>query len=197
MTNFEELVGAEPPSAERDRLLSVHYLLVETGPPPEISRDLEAGPTLAMTLSRWKSGKRRRRPYVLGALAAAILALVIGIGSSVHTGHRYPTISMRGTGFASAASGTLEFLPSKGATQRMRLEVTGLQPFGKSRYVVYLVRNGVRVASCGSFTVKNADGTETVNNLVSPGRYRTGDTWIVAAPTRNGPGPTVLVTNNI
>jgi hypothetical protein len=49
---FEEIVGADVEAAERARLARVHSLLVQAGPPPELSPGLESGPTLGMTLGR-------------------------------------------------------------------------------------------------------------------------------------------------
>ena len=53
--NLDELVGTDTTGAERERLQHVHDLLLEAGPPPELSPELEAGPNLKMTV-----GKRRR-----------------------------------------------------------------------------------------------------------------------------------------
>ncbi len=50
--DFDDLVGTDVEQAERERLRRVHDLLLEAGPPPELSPEIELGPTLAMTLSR-------------------------------------------------------------------------------------------------------------------------------------------------
>ncbi len=193
MTGFDELVGAEPTGAERERLRNVHDLLLQAGPPPELSPELAAGPTLAMTLSRIGRLRRQRPRYVLIAAAAALAALIIAFSTGLHGhGSRYPTIAMRGTSFASGATGTLELLPSKDARQRMRLEVNGLPSLGQRRYIVYLVRNGRPVAPCGSFTVADSRRTLTVK-LMSPYRLESSDSWVVTAQPRNGTGPGVTV----
>ena len=57
---FEELVGADVGQEERARLQRVHELLVLAGPPPELTPELETGPTLAMTLGRRPARARRR-----------------------------------------------------------------------------------------------------------------------------------------
>jgi len=75
--NLDELVGAETTGAERERLQHVHDLLLEAGPPPELSPELEAGPKLKMTV-----GKRRRvvKQRALLLLAAALTLSLIFLG---------------------------------------------------------------------------------------------------------------------
>ena len=71
--DFDQLIGADVEGAERARLQRVHALLVQAGPPAELSPELEAGPSLRLTLVR----RRRsvRRPVLLLAAAIVILAL--------------------------------------------------------------------------------------------------------------------------
>jgi hypothetical protein len=188
MTSFDELVGTEPTGAERERLRDVHDLLWEAGPPPEVPPELLNGPTLAMTLSRSRARldvKRRRLP-ILTIAAAVLVGLIIGVGAALHRGQKYPSIAMRGESIAAGASGTLELLPParSGARQRMLLEVTGLPP-SKTPYVVYLVRNGRRVASCGRFVVSST-GHRLTEHLTSPYATRSADTWIVTIHTLAG-----------
>jgi hypothetical protein len=192
MTGFDELIGAEPTGAERARLRNVHELLVDAGPPPELTPEMEAGHTRDMTLARARKSSRRRRHIVLGAVAAALVVAIIvpGVGSRSGTSTRYPTLFLRGTASAPAAKGQLAIL-SRGASPRLKLEVKGLPPL-KKRYVVYLVRDGHPVAPCGSFTVSNPN-RELTKKLVSPYRLEQSDTWIVTVP-HNGktPGLTVM-----
>ncbi len=193
MTGFDELVGAEPTGAERERLRDVHNLLLQAGPPPELSPELASGPTLAMTLGRIGRIKHRRPRYVLIATAAAFVVLLAGIVTGLHGhGSRYPTITMHGTSFAVGATGSLELLPSTGARQRMQLDVKGLPALGKQRYVVYLVRNGRLIAPCGSFSVPSTNRSLKVE-LLSPYRVESSDTWVVTAPKRGSTGPGVTV----
>jgi len=72
--NLDELIGADTAGAERERLQRAHEMLLEAGPPPELSDKLEAGPTLALTLAK---PRRVARPRALLLLAAA---LAIGWG---------------------------------------------------------------------------------------------------------------------
>src|SRR5260221_334334 len=72
--DFDELLGADVAHDERERLRRVHELLLEAGPPPEVSPEIAYGPTLGTTLSRRGSGRVRRRVLLL---AAAVLVLAI------------------------------------------------------------------------------------------------------------------------
>ena len=47
--DFDELVP-DAEEGERERLRRVHDMLVAAGPPPELTPQMEAGPTLAMTI---------------------------------------------------------------------------------------------------------------------------------------------------
>ena len=61
--DLEDLVGADLDLSERERLRRVHDLLLQAGPPPELSPEIEAGPTLAMTLG---ARPARGRGFVAG-----------------------------------------------------------------------------------------------------------------------------------
>ena len=47
--DFDELVGKEVPEHERERLKRTHELLVQAGPPPELSPALETVPRIEET----------------------------------------------------------------------------------------------------------------------------------------------------
>src|SRR3954451_6303548 len=79
MTNapdFDELVG-DVAEDERARLEHVHALLIEAGPPPELSPELAAGPDVLMTY-RNRPQRRTRRTMLLLAAAIAIAAVFFG-----------------------------------------------------------------------------------------------------------------------
>ncbi len=81
---LDELIGADTTGAERQRLQHVHELLLEAGPPPELSPELEEGPKLGMTMGKTRRGVFKQRAMVL--LAAAILVFMIFVGGYVaHT----------------------------------------------------------------------------------------------------------------
>jgi hypothetical protein len=200
---LNELIGDEATGAERQQLQRMHEMLLEAGPPPEISAELEKGPTLGMTLSR----KPRRRPRAMILLAAALLVgLVFFAGYSVRsnksaTGVSKPKIAvaLTGTKLAPAAQGTIQVwnAPDDNGNWPMTLRAVGLpklQPH--TFYEVYLVRNGKPWGSCGTFRV---GGTGSANQwvtvtLTAPYTLHKGDTWVVTRPGAGGddPGPTVL-----
>lgn len=185
---FDDLVDDDLSPAERERLQRVHDLLVTAGAPPELSPQLERGPTLAMTLSHRRRGGRRR--IALLAAAAALLAVVFiagytagNNGDSLAGSH---TLTLRGT---SAAPGALASLVIKSADAAgnwpMRLSVTGLPRLPKHGYYeVYLTRNGKLFAPCGVFVVKNKSSAVSVQ-LNAPYHIRKGDSWVV---TKQLPG---------
>lgn len=202
--NLDELIGADPRGAERERLQRAHEMLLEAGPPPELSDKLEAGPTLAVTI-----GKRRRapKPRALLLLAAALAIFVVffagyGIGNhrsgkSTHT--RVLAQALKGTSLAPQAEGTLQVWSSQdGSNWPMTLSVVGLPKLPPHNYYdVYLFRDG-KVQSwgtCGAFRVGDSDsaGGLTVT-LTSPYPLEKGDSWVVTRPGRRGvePGQMVL-----
>jgi hypothetical protein len=184
--DFEELVGSDVEGAERARLQRVHSLLVQAGPPPEISPAIEAGPTLGMTMNRRPARVRRR--VLLLAAAVAIVALAFlggylaGNGGSSTSGK---VLQLTGTPAAPSALASLQIEPRDAAGNwPMRLSVKGLpQLHGHWSYEVYLVRNGKPYAPCGSFKV--ATGQATVVQLNAPYKLEHGDSWVVL---RDKPG---------
>jgi hypothetical protein len=198
---LDDLIGADESGAERQRLQHVHELLLEAGPPPELSPELEGGPTLGMTLAR----PRRRKPRALLLLAAALaVALVFFAGYSVRSnksGKQASTpvvaVSLTGTRIQPQAEGALRIWNSKdGSNWPMTLTVAGLPQLPPhSYYEVYLFRGGKIQGSCGMFRIgeSGASGSATVT-LTSPYQLEPGDTWVVTRPGAGGaePGPTVL-----
>jgi hypothetical protein len=202
--NLDDLIGADATGAERQRLQHVHELLLEAGPPPEISAELEAGPTLGMTLSR-----RRRKPRTMLLLAAAVaLALVFFAGYSVRSqggkstagrGRPVMAVALEGTSLAPAAQGTIQVwnAADNNGNWPMTLSAVGLPKLPPhSTYEVYLVRNGKPWGSCGSFRVggTGSSNQEVTVTLTAPYSLHKGDTWVVTQPGAGGaePGQTVL-----
>jgi hypothetical protein len=195
---LNELIGDEVTGSERQQLQHVHEMLLESGPPPEISADLERGPTLAMTLSR---KPRRRRPRAMILLAAALMVVLVffaGYSVSNHgKGGRTSiaeAVALQGTRLAPHAQGTLQVWTSNdGSNWPMTLSVAGLPQ--NNYYEVYLVRGGKIRGSCGMFRVgdSRSSGNVTVS-LTSPYQLEQGDSWVVTRPVAGGaePGPTVL-----
>jgi hypothetical protein len=199
---LDELIGAESSGAERQRLQHVHELLLEAGPPPELSPELEAGPNLKMTM-----GKRRRvvkqRAMLLLAAAIAVLAVFIGGylaanrgGNSRAGGKPVIAQTLKGTPLVPNAQGKLEVWSSKdGHNWPMTLSVVGLpQLRPHTYYEVYLVRHGRPWGSCGTFRVGSSSDQPVTVTLSAPYSLRKGDSWVVTRPGQGGtePGTTVL-----
>jgi hypothetical protein len=200
---LDDLIGDEATGAERQQLQHVHELLLEAGPPPELSAELEAGPTLGMTLSR-----KRRKPRGMLLLAAAVmLALVFFAGYSVRShgsgkntsGPPVMAVALKGTPLAPAAQGTIQVWNATDGNGNwpMTLRAVGLPKLPPQNYYeVYLVRNGKPWGSCGTFRVGGTGSSdqEVTVTLSAPYSLRKGDTWVVTRPGPGGaePGRTVL-----
>jgi hypothetical protein len=195
--DFDELVGLDVERGERERLRRVHELLLQAGPPAELSPELEAGPTLAMTLG----GRQRHVHRRLMLLAAAIAVLALAFLGGYLAGNRggglasARTLSLVGTSLDPSALASLRIDPADEAGNwPMRLNVTGLPRLPlHGYYAVFLVRNGKIYAPCGTFLAAGkARGTSVTLN--APYRLEHGDTWVVTKqlPGHREPGPVVL-----
>ena len=196
--DFDQLVGADVEAAERARLQRVHALLVQAGPPAELSPELEA-PALGLTLGRRSGARPMRRGVLLLAAAISILALAFvggyiagnGGGSGAASGK---LLKLTGTPAAPSALASLQLEPVDTAGNwPMRLTVTGLPKLhGRSYYEVFLVRDGKPYAPCGGFKV--ASGRATTVDLNAPYRLKHGDTWVVTlqVPDTRRPGTVVM-----
>lgn len=198
---LDELIGSEATGAERERLQRAHELLLQAGPPPELSDELEAGPTLKMTM-----GKRRHatKPRAMLLLAAALAVVVVffagytlgGNGGGSRKQDFARSQALQGTALVPQAQGTLEVWNSKdGHNWPMTLTVVGLPELPpRSYYEVYLVRHGKLGGSCGLFRVGSSSQDPVTVTLSSPYQLRPGDSWVVTRPGRHDtePGPTVL-----
>jgi hypothetical protein len=194
---FDDLVGSDLPGEERERLERVHELLVQAGPPPELTPELEHGPTLAMTLGRPKRHRQRRVALLAAALVVLALVFVAGFvagnnGDSLTGTH---TLKLHGTARApdALASLVLKTTDPAGNTP-MRLSVTGLPKLpAHGYYEVYITRHGKPWASCGVFVVKSESGAVSVD-LNAPYSLEKGDGWVVTKqlPHAHEAGPIVL-----
>ena len=195
--NLDELIGTDVPGAERERLQRTHEMLLEAGPPPELSPKLEEGPTLGMTLQRRRAVKRRA--MLLLAAALAVVAVFLGGyvvanqgGSSPAASHK---LELKGTGPARNAQATLEVWESNSGNWPMTLTAVGLPQLPKHRYYeVYLVRHGKPWGACGAFRVEGNPQQPVTVTLTAPYTLQKGDSWVVTRPGRSGsePGKTVL-----
>jgi hypothetical protein len=187
--DFDELVGAELPDDDRERLLRVHELLLQSDPPPALSGpDLEPAVAKAAPSPRAEAGRvrrlhpRRRRVLALG-LAAALLVAAFGLGALVGNRTGGPsstfTVSMHGTPAAAEASASLAvYTLDAGGNWPMQVRVTGLAPAANGNpYELWLTKNGKLAELCGSFRT-GTDGSATVP-MNAPYRFKDYDGWIV------------------
>jgi hypothetical protein len=195
--DFDELVGADLPAAERVRLLRAHEALLAAGPPPELPPSLEHPPDPEPRVSFLP---QRRRFTAIGIAAALALAafgggwLAGGRGGGFHAAFTKP---MHGTALAPSALATIRIADKDGAGNwPMRFSVNGLKalPAG-GYYELYLSRHGKPIATCGTFTVH---GGTTVVRLNAPYNLRKFDGWLVtrhdAGGARGETGAVVMTT---
>jgi hypothetical protein len=164
--DFEELVGTDVPAGERDRLRRAHDLLIEAGPPPELSPDLDAVPWPDEAISPTKPKRSFfRRPVVLAAgfATALVIGLLLGqaTNSNVTSIDAVRTVKLAGTQLASNASGKLELgKADHHGNWPMVLHVRNLKRLPEGGYYdLYLTKKGKPIVLCGTF---NVDGDTAV-----------------------------------
>ncbi len=178
--DFDELVGATLDAGDRERLLRVHELLIQAGPPP----DLGTEPTVVPL-------HPRRRRAVLVALAAALGIGLFAAGWVVgDAGDRpgtFEVVAMTGTAYTTGLRGSITIFDVDDAGNwPMRLEVVGLEPSpDRKRFELWLTKKGELAAYCGNFLAE-ADGT-TVVPLNAPYRFSDFDGWVVVAEGSKSP----------
>jgi hypothetical protein len=194
---LDELIGADTSGAVRERLQRAHDMLLEAGPPPELSPKLEEGPTLGMTLSKRRAVKRRAM-LLLAATLAVVGVFLAGYAVANRGGGGTPasaTLALKGTKEAPNAQATLEVWQSQAGNWPMTLTTVGLPQLPEhSYYEVYLVRDGKPWGACGAFRVGENSQQPVTVTLTAPYTLEKGDSWIVTRPAAGGtdPGKTVL-----
>jgi hypothetical protein len=199
---FDELVDAETTGEERERLRHVHELLLEAGPPPELTPKLRTAPGSSGVVRLQRRRVMKRRGLLLLAAAVSIVA-VFAAGYAVANGRHggsstvssgiAKTLELKGTRLAPTAHATLDVWKPQAGNWPMTLSVTGLHKLPqRAYYYVYLMRDGKPWAPCGSFRVASASQALTLT-LNAPYKLRKGDTWVVTrALAGSEPGKTVL-----
>ena len=164
--DFDDLVGGNVPSGERERLRRAHNLLIEAGPPPELSPEMDAVPwpddALEPLVGRRRS--KGRRPLLLAAAIATAIVAGFLLGQATSTTNSGTSIGSRdvvqlhGTALAHEALATLKLGKADAAgNQPMLLHVSGLPKLAKGGYyALYLTRHGHPVVSCGTINVSGA-----------------------------------------
>jgi hypothetical protein len=205
--DFDELVGGEVSGEERERLRRAHELLVQSGPPPELSPELEQVPWPEEALQPLgllrTSRQRKGRPWVQVALAAAAVLLVgflLGQAFSSRSGSFTTThvVRMHGTkaapnAFAAVALGR----EGRDGNWPMQVTVRDLPPAQNGYYDLWLSSHGKPVALCGTFNTHLTGDTSVRMSAAYDLRQLKFDGWIVTRHTAGTPerqSPTVLTT---
>jgi hypothetical protein len=193
--DLRDLLGDDVPAAELERLKRVHELLVEAGPPPELSTELVEPPAPERTVALLP--RRHWRP--LAALAAALALAAFGAGwlassagDSDDAGFAIDFhVPMHGTAAAPNAVASIAVGErDESDNWPMAMTIRGLPTLPKGQqYELWLTRNGKLVESCGVFRT-NGDSVVYLN---APFRLR-GKGWAV---TRAGDQRLLLRTTEI
>lgn len=163
--DFDELVGYNVPAEERDRLRRAHDLLVEAGPPPELSPEQEAVPwpddALQPLFGRRREHKARRPVLLAAALATAIfVGFLLGQATTSDNSSvsATKTVELHGTPLARNALATLKLGKEDAAGNwPMVLHVTGLPRLEHGGYyALFLTKGGEPLVSCGTINVSGA-----------------------------------------
>ena len=206
--NFDELVGGEVTGDERERLRRTHELLVQAGPPPELSPELEKVPwpdEALKPLGLFRAPRQRKgRPWFQVALAAAavlVVGFLLGQAFSSRSGSFTAThvVKMHGTKAEPNAFAAVELgREGRDGNWPMQVTVTGLPPAQDGGYYdLWLSQHGKPVALCGTFNTHLTGDTSVRMSAAYDLSQLKFDGWIV---TRHTPGvperqtPTVLTT---
>jgi hypothetical protein len=160
--DFDDLIGEGVPAEERARLLNAHRLLVEAGPPPELSPELDSVPWPEESQTPLLRPKQRR-PLLLAAAIVTALGIGFLLGqSTAPSSSKMQTVrvvKLAGTPLDSDARATLELGKADAdGNWPMILRARGLQQLAEGGYYdLYLTKNGRPVVLCGTFNVKGAE----------------------------------------
>jgi hypothetical protein len=186
--DFDDLVGKDVPDEERARLLRAHRLLVEAGPPPELSPELDSVPWPEDSQMPLLKPKQRRPLLLAAAIATAIgIGFVLGqsTSSSSSSMEAVRVVQLAGTPLDSDARATLKLGKADvNGNWPMTLHARGLQQLPEGGYYdLYLTKAGKPVVLCGTFNVK---GDEVVVHLSAAYdlNHFDKDGWVI---TRQGP----------
>jgi hypothetical protein len=178
--DFDDLVQGVDRAEERERLRRVHELLVEAGPPPELSPALASAPLPAESA---RTPLFRRRLAVAVAVLAAVLAATFGLGYVAGSaGSDESAIKVRETIVLTSdtgASGVVDLgFKGQDGNWPMIIKVRGLVPLhGRDYYSLQLTKGGKPRVTCGTFNVSGTD--ETTIRMVAAYDLEGFDGWAV------------------
>jgi hypothetical protein len=200
--DFDDVVGADVPPTEQERLRGVHELLVAAGPPPELGPELERvqWPEEALAplgLTR-RASTRKRSPFLLAAAVVTVAAAAFLLGQATGGGSRTSidaqrVVKLQGTALDRDALATLELGDrDEQGNWPMVLHVTGLQSLPEGGYYdLYLTRKGKPIALCGTFNVDRRGGaTVPLTAAYTLDRF---DGWVVTRQVPPNHQPTQIV----
>jgi hypothetical protein len=204
--DFDELIGGDLTPTETDRLRHVHDLLLEAGPPPELSPEFEQvqwpDEALAPLTLRSRSLRERSRRSPLLVAAVLLTAAAIGFVFGQTTGSKSNTaaidtqhvVKLRGTALNRGALATLQLgNRDREGNWPMLLHVTGLRPLPEGGYYdLYLTFHGKPVALCGSFNANSGDATISFTAAYELGHFDR-DGWVVTRQVPPNHKPTQIV----
>jgi Anti-sigma-K factor rskA len=172
--DFGELVdGPDLEPGERDRLRRVHDALVAAGPPPELPSALADAPAPNVV----PLAPRRRRGRLI-ALAAALAAAAFAVGYVVAEADEPDVDRVVAMSGPSGATASIDvFAADDAGNWPMEIEIEGLPSDGKTRYELWLTRDGELASLCGTFLLE-VDG-KTVVPMNAPWRLDEFDGWVV------------------
>jgi hypothetical protein len=188
--DFDELIGKDVPAEERDRLRRAHELLVQAGPPAELSPELEAVPWPDESQSPLVVSRKPRRRLLIAAAIATLVFVGFVIGQATTPSSTSlnveRVIRLAGTNLDSNASADLELgKADANGNWPMVLRVKGLDRLAKGGYYdLYLTKGGKPVVLCGTFNATAGVAEIRMNAAYDLSHFdRNG--WVV---TRQPPG---------
>jgi len=198
--DFDDLVGREVPEDERERLRRAHELLVQAGPPPELSPEMDAVPWPDESQTPFRKPARQRKLLLAAAIAtAAVLGFVLGQSSGPSSSSSaidpVRVVKLVGTKFNVNARGTLELgKADSGGNWPMLLHATGLHRLPEGGYYdLYLTRGGKPVVLCGSFNEKGGEVIVRFSAAYDLNQFDK-DGWVITRqlPQNHNPNEVVL-----
>ena len=197
--DFDELVGQDVPAEERQRLRRAHELLVQAGPPPELSPELDAVPWPDDSQRPVRKPRQQRLLLLAAALAtAAVLGYVFGQssgGSSSATAFDpVRVVKLAGTPLDRDAQGSLELgKADQGGNWPMLLHATGLRQLPEGGYYdLYLTKGKKPVVLCGSFNVRDGEAIVHFSAAYDLSHFDR-DGWVITRQLPNNHEPTEIV----
>ena len=197
--DFDDLVGSDVPEEERQRLRRTHELLVQAGPPPELSPEMDTVPWPDESQRPPRKPMQHRMLLLAAALAtAAVLGFVLGQSSGPSSSSTsidpVRVVKLAGTNLDRNARGTLELgQADQGGNWPMLLHATGLRQLPEGGYYdLYLTKGGKPVVLCGSFNVRGGEAIVRFSAAYDLSHFDR-DGWVITRQLPSNHEPTEIV----